>query len=116
MKTIVPVIFKSGNFYFEKNKEMIDVQLKYIDSINGHCQREYEKILECIPGVAQSNHENTEKMNKLELNFNKMEEIVKEIDSLEKETDEFEKQLLKVESKFQEFETLRKYIKLANKK
>ena len=111
MQSALPAIQKSTENYFEKNKDMLQTQLKYINRINVDCEGEYQKLSETLPPLVQENKENSEKIQKIVDICTRVSQASEEIDHLEKATTELEKGLTKVEAKFQEFDSIRKIIK-----
>ena len=111
MKEIAPLLIKSGKIYFEKSKEMYEEQLNTIEKINDHCEKEYKGLENTLKEVKTKNSKNNEeihKINKYVLEINYISQIITEMENEEKELNIY---MDKIESKFDELDSIQKLIK-----
>ena len=111
MKEIAPLLMKSGKLYFERSKEMYEEQLQTIEKINDHCEKEYKNLDQTIKEIKIQNYKNSseiEKINKYVLEINYISNVISEMENEEKELNVY---MDKIESKFDELDSIQKIIK-----
>ena len=110
MKDITPILIKTGNSYFAKNSEMLELQLETLSKINDHTQSQYETFVDTIKEAKETNEKNYTSMNKLTEYYQNIEQISEMITNMESETQQLDDYIIKLEAKFKEFYDIRKMV------
>ncbi len=110
MKDIVPLLFRSGGIYFDKNKKILENQVQALEAINGNCFEEYREILGTVTTIKMANEATHEEISKILAYSDKINVLSEQIDDMEKEEEALELHITKLEAKYKELETIKKYI------
>jgi len=109
-KDVIPLLFRSSGAYFDKNRQLFETQIKTLDTINSNCYQEYQGMLEEVREIRASNETTRELISKAATYTEKINDLTQLIDQMEKEEEAMEQHIAKMEAKFKELETIKKYI------
>ena len=115
MKNVIPLLFKSGGVYFEKNKELLETQLEYLEKVNNSCLAEYQQIAEEAAAAKVESEATSAEMKKVTDFCSKIDNVSASINEMEAQADALEAYMTKLENKFTELETIKKYSSLIKK-
>ena len=107
MKDITPLLFKTGNSYLKKNKEMLNTQMETLSAINDDCFMKYQTLDGLIKECKESNQANYDEICKISEYMGRIEKISETIDSMKAEAQLLEDYIDRVENKFNEFHEIR---------
>ena len=110
IKDVIPLLFRSGGIYFDKNKQILETQIRTLEKINDNCYEEYKGMLDEVKDIRAANDETYGLISAIGAYSEKITELSKQIDQMEKEEEAMEQHITKLETKFRELDTIKKYI------